>query len=112
MADHVVEDDVKAMVGAVEEVASVLAYEYLLSVEELEVFIEQVGSMVRNRAWQRRMFQAGNKGQRNELYAAFVRAELEPVCEGIVRRRPPVLMPETDTLEVDLRELLDSLVRA
>ena len=112
VADHVVEDDVKAMVGAVEEVASVLAHEYLLSVEELEVFIEQVGSMVRNRAWQRRMFQAGNKGQRNELYAALVRGELEPVCEGIVRRRPPVLMPETDTLEVDLRELLDSLVLA
>lgn len=97
--DLVVDDDSVKLMPLIQEQLSLLAYEYMLSQEEMGVFVEYVSKNVRT-------------GFLRDLYAAkdrsaFIRSAFEPKCEELASARAPVRLPDASAIDVAVAEILE-----
>lgn len=109
IGDRILEDDAKQVLKLVQKASEELAYEYLLSEAEIQVFAKELDSII-DGAWLRRMYQAGNKGGDWEaLCLQFARDHLEPICEKIIAQREQVTLPEPHEIQQEIADVLNLL---
>lgn len=95
-----IEDDAKKMVKIIEDRLKLLATDYLMSKEEVESVVERMsnvldGNMLKN------MFAADNREAFADEY--ILRSEIE----AVIKKRPKVIVPESDAVADSLVEVLE-----
>ncbi len=85
-----------------------LAFEYILTEDEVEDIASKVKSTV-NPKWLRRMFKE-TKGATNKYRSRkFVRTEFEPQFEAIIKKRPRIVLPSADQLEEEVLRFVETV---
>ncbi|WP_156776983.1 hypothetical protein [Nitrococcus mobilis] len=89
MLDRWIEDDAKKMLAITQDVVSELAYEYLLSQQEIKTLGDELQPLFTAK-WLKRMFEAGNQNGNDPLEPRqyFARKAIEPICQTICSKRP------------------------
>ncbi len=95
--DYVIEDDAQAMIRIVTEHMQTLAEQYLLGINEAGEFSKQVGALF-TADLLRDMYASSDR-------SAFCQARLEPICQGIVAKRPSISAPDPETVQAALNEI-------
>ena len=107
IADGMVEDDSKRMIRALQDEIQVLASEYMLTEDE----VQRIASIVKetvNQDWLRAMFRETRNGSGKDL-RQFVRREFEPHFEALIQKRPKIVLPTPEQLEVETQRLVNAL---
>lgn len=108
IADKIADDDSKHLLMILQDEIQTLAFEYMLSEDEVEDIASKVKSTV-NPKWLRRMFKK-TKGATNRCISCkFVRTEFEPHFEAIIKKRPKIVLPSEDQLEEEVLRLVRHL---
>ena len=102
MADGVVDDDSKRLRKALEEELQVLAFEYMLTEDELKQIIGIVSKTI-DQKWFRRMYKE-TQGNENS-FCGFVRREFEEKYLSIIRKRAIVVPPSDKEYEKEVLNL-------
>ena len=106
-ADGIVDDDSKRLITVLQDEIEELAFEYMLTEDEVEQIASAVGNTV-NRKWLRRMFrETGNAS--DEVRREFVRLEFESKFETLIRKRPKITLPTVEQLEEETLRLVDAV---
>lgn len=108
VADQFMEDDAQKMLSIVQNITEELSFEYLLNETELQIFADEIKTCL-DATWLRRMFKAGNSGDRQQLCAEFAREQLEPMCEGIIKERVRICLPEPNLVFHEMDEIVGEL---
>ena len=106
-ADGILDDDSKRLITALQDEIQELAFEYMLTEDE----VEQIASAVRktaNQKWLRRMFKE-TRNASDEVLREFVRLELESKFETLVRKRPKITLPTVEQLEEETLRLVGAV---
>ena len=109
LADRLAEDDTTNLISVLNEELPVLASEYLLSEEEIELLISETSSMI-DAKWLRQMFRNTNKSPNDENVRQYIRSEFEPVIDDIVRKRPKIAMPQDEQVEYEISMIVEKAV--
>lgn len=96
--DQFIKDDSKEMIELLEQVAEDICMDYLLSEEEVTLFIEHIKSTV-DASWLRTMYGAGKT---NFARKRFVKETLSEFCDTLLSRRKRI---ETPPLELYYEEV-------
>ncbi len=108
IADKVAEDDSKQLRMILQDEIQTLAFEYMLTEDEVEDIASKVNSTV-NPKWLRRMFKE-TKGETNkDCSRKFVRTEFEPQFEAIINKRPRIELPSVDQLEEEVLRVVETV---
>ena len=106
-ADGILDDDSKRLITALQDEIQELAFEYMLTEDE----VEQIASAVRkkvNQKWLRRMFkETGNAS--DDVLCEFVRLEFESKFETLIRKRPKITLPTVEQLEEETLRLVEAV---
>ena len=106
-ADGIVDDDSKRLITVLQDEIEELAFEYMLTEDEVEQIASEVGNTV-NRKWLRGMFrETGNAS--DEVRREFVRLEFESKFETLIRKRPKITLPTVEQLEEETLRLVDAV---
>ncbi len=108
VADGVVDDDSKNLLKIVHEEIGTLAFEYMLTEDEVEYIASEVRRTA-NPKWLRRMFKETNRGTNCERLRKLVRKEFEPGFEALVQRRPKVKLPTVEQVEEEALKLVETV---
>jgi hypothetical protein len=106
-ADGILDDDSKRLITALQDEIQELAFEYMLTEDE----VEQIASAVRktaNQKWLRRMFKE-TRNASDEVLREFVRLELESKFETLIRKRPKITLPTVEQLEEETLRLVEAV---
>ncbi|QCO66986.1 KTSC domain-containing protein [Luteimonas yindakuii] len=100
--DLVVDDDSVKLMPLIQEEISQLAYEYMLSAEEMGELVDHVSKNVRT-------------GFLRDLYAAtdrssFIRSAFEPKCEEMARARSQIRLPDASAIDVAVADILHDVL--
>lgn len=90
LMDHIVVDDAKQMVDMLPDLLEPLVNDYLLTEEEVINFSKSVCEKIKP-ALLRDMYKAQEK-------RAFVYEAFEPLCESLVKQRPPAHLPTIEDI--------------
>lgn len=90
LMDFIVVDDAQEMVEMLPELLQPLAFDFMLSEEEIEDFTKSVRAKI-SPAFLRDMYQSQDKGR-------FVYGEFESACEEIAAKRPKVTLPTSEEI--------------
>lgn len=96
-ADKITPDDSKILLEILQNEIEELAYEYMLTEDELESVMLKVEQRVTPK-WLRRMFKKNNKRD-------FVRIELEYIFIAIIQERPNIVLPSIGQFEDAVDEI-------
>ncbi|MBB5606557.1 MULTISPECIES: hypothetical protein [unclassified Janthinobacterium] len=96
--DYVIEDDAEEMLRIIGDELPLLADEYLLTQDEFNLLLKQVGEACTT-TFLREIYA-------KESRATFVRSHFEPHCQNIVKQRKPVILPAPERV----RKMLDDIV--
>ena len=96
--DFVIEDDSEEMLRIVGDELPLLADEYLLTQDEFDLLLKQVGAACTT-TFLREMYAEKSRGP-------FVHSCFEPLCQDIVKQRKPVILPAPERV----RKMLDDIV--
>ena len=108
IADTIADDDSKQLLTILQDEIQSLAFEYMLTEDEVEDIASTVKSTV-NPKWLRRMFKE-TKGETNkDRSRKFVRTEFEPQFEAIIKKRPRIELPSEDQLEEEVLRLVETV---
>lgn len=97
LADRITPDDSKILLELLQNEIEELAYEYMLTEDELEQVISKIRQRV-DPKWLRRMFQKKYKSD-------FVRIEFEYLFIAIIQERSNILLPSIEQLEDAVGEI-------
>lgn len=111
VADRLVDDDSKVLIAALQEELEELAFEYLLSENEVERIGQEAGKVVKPK-WLRQLFKTSKKGKDVEALKMAIRDEFEPRLEVIVRGRPPVQLPSAEAVESEVISIAEAIETA
>ncbi len=111
VADGVIEDDSKKLLEALETELQTLAFEYMLSEEEINKRVVPTVKDTVDQRWLRNMYKETRNGA-SSTRRRFVRREFEPEFQAIARRRPRVVMPSAEKLDRGIANLADELGKA
>ena len=106
-ADGIVDDDSKRLITALQDEIQELAFDYMLTEDE----VEQIASAIRgtaNQKWLRRMFKE-TRNASDEVLREFVRLEFESKFETLIRRRPRITLPTVEQLEEETLRLVEAV---
>ena len=106
--DMVVDDDSKRLVVAIEKEVQLLAFEYLLTEDEIERIVSEIKDTV-NQKWLRRMYKETNKADNDDTLSKFARTEFEPKFESAIRNRHKVTLPTPEEIEQEVLRLVDTI---
>lgn len=110
IADRFVEDDALRLMSIVRQASAQLAFEYLLTAEEIDRFAARIKTLV-DAAWLRLMFQAGRAAARSAegdeagALRRFADQELDKLCREIVELRASVVLPSVRAVNLLLCEI-------
>ncbi len=108
IADKIADDDSKQLLTILQDEIQSLAFEYMLTEDEVEDIASTVKSTV-NPKWLRRMFKE-TKGATNKYRSRkFVRTEFEPQFEAIIKKRPRIELPSADELEEEVLRVVETV---
>ena len=108
IADKIADDDSKHLLMILQDEIQSLAFEYILTEDEVEDIASKVKSTV-NPKWLRRMFKE-TKGATNKYRSRkFVRTEFEPQFEAIIKKRPRIVLPSADQLEEEVLRFVETV---
>lgn len=108
--DMVVDDDSKRLVVAIEQEVQLLAFEYLLTKDEIERIVSEIKDTV-NQKWLRRMYKETNKADNDDALIEFVRTEFEPQFDTIARNRHKVTLPAPEEIEQEVLRLAETIAK-
>ena len=97
LADKFVKDDSEPLIELLQKEIEHLAYEYMLTEDELERVIAKINKTV-NPKWLCRMFIQKHQ-------TTFLRVEFEHLFKEIVRKRPKIVLPSVEQLERAVDEI-------
>ena len=103
--DYLIKDDAEEMLELLQSVFEQLCYDFLLSENEVATAQEKLGNIV-NESWLRDMYQAGEYRKK-----AWAYAQLEPIFESIISKRPRITMPteeEMGDVIADIINIIDN----
>ena len=106
-ADGILDDDSKRLITALQDEMQELAFEYMLTEDE----VEQMASAVRktaNQEWLRRMFKE-TRNASDDVLCEFVRLEFESKFETLIRKRPKITLPTVEQLEEETLRLVEAV---
>ena len=103
----VTQDDVKQMLSILQSTAEELAWNYLLSEQEIQMLSESVRENVSPK-WLRQMYQAGGAARSDEGKRSFAYNYFDEICLKIIKQRPKVQSPS----EEEVRGQIDLLGQA
>ena len=106
--DMVVDDDSKCLAGAIEKEVQLLAFEYLLTEDEIEYIVSEIKNTVEQK-WLRRMYKATNKSDNEDAPSEFVRAAFEPQFEAVTQKRHNVTLPAPEEIEKEVLRLVEKI---
>jgi len=110
VADRFLEDDADRLMAIVRQRSEELAFEYMLTAEEIDEFAKRIKTLI-DAAWLRRMFrvaQAAGVSRSGDAMGdarRFADRELDKVCSGLVERRPRIAPPSADAVNRVLAEI-------
>ena len=110
VADRFIEDDAMRLLTIVRQRAEKVAFEYMLTGDEVESFAARLKADI-DAAWLRRLFRsiqaADGSGSAKGQQASFrlVDCELETMCKEILERRPYIVLPSAKTVSLLLEEI-------
>ena len=106
-ADGIVDDDSKRLITVLQDEIEELAFEYMLTEDEVEQIASAVGKTV-DKKWLGWMFrETGNAS--DEVRREFVRLEFESKFETLIRKRPKITLPTVEQLEEETLRLVDAV---
>jgi len=108
VADKVVEDDSTDLLGILREEIESLAFDYMLTEDEVGQIADQMRKTVTPK-WLRKMFKEGRSSKGNEAKRSFVQREFEPLFETILEKRPRIELPSPDILANEVLKLVDTI---
>lgn len=99
MLDRWIEDDAKKMLAITQDIVSELAYEYLLSQQEIKTLGDELQPRFTAK-WLKKMFKVGSQDSDDPLEArqCFAREAIEPICQAICSKRPRLVALDPDPL--------------
>jgi hypothetical protein len=110
VADRFIEDDAIRLMAIVQQRSEELAFEYMLTAEEIDEFAKRIKTLI-NPAWLRRMFRIAQAANSSESGAAiraarcFADRELGRVCSELVELRPRIAPPSAESVNLVLVEI-------
>ena len=110
IADKISDDDSKQLLTILQDEIQSLAFEYMLTEDEVEDIASTVKSTV-NPKWLRRMFKETKGATNKDRSRKFVRTEFEPHFEAIIKKRPKIVLPSSDQIEEEVLNFVRHLVR-
>jgi hypothetical protein len=102
--DGLIEDDAKEMIQILPDCLQPLAFDYLLSEDEVKGFAEVLKDRI-NPEFLRDMYQSSDRRR-------FVYTSLESACSKIIAKRPHICLPTIDAVEAILRLKEEEVVAA
>ena len=108
VANRIVDDDSKRLLTILQDEIHTLAFEYMVTEDE----VEHIASEVKRTAtpkWLRRMFKETGKASDDGNLRKFVRTEFEPKIEAIIRKRPRITLPSVGQLEEEASSLYETM---
>ena len=108
IADKISDDDSKHLLMILQDEIQTLAFEYMLTEDEVEDIASKVKSTV-NPKWLRRMFKETNRATNKYRSRKFVRTEFEPHFEATIKKRPRIVLPSADQLEEEVSRLVETV---
>ena len=106
-ADGIVNDDSERLITALQDEIQELAFEYMLTEDEIEHIASTVRNTV-NQKWLRRMFKE-TRNASDEVLRKFVRLEFELKFEMLIRKRPKITLPTVEQLEEETIRLVEAV---
>ena len=110
IADTIADDDSKQLLTILQDEIQSLAFEYMLTEDEVEDIASTVKSTV-NPKWLRRMFKETKGATNKDRSRKFVRTEFEPQFEAIIKKRPRIELPSSDQIEEEVLSYVRHLAR-
>jgi hypothetical protein len=98
LLDKLIDDDAKRMLEIAQDVVADLAFDYLLSEQELAVLDKKLHSVL-TASWLKDMFKAGHGSDSLESRREFARFKLEPLFAEIAQKRPRLIAPQREPLD-------------
>ena len=106
-ADGIVDDDSKRLVTALQDEIQELAFEHMLTKDE----VKHIASVVRrtvDQKWLRRMFRE-TMGESDEDLRKFVRREFELKFETLIKKRSKTTLPTAEQVEKETSRLAETV---
>ena len=110
IADKIADDDSKHLLMILQDEIQSLAFEYMLTEDEVEDIASKVKSTVKPK-WLRRMFKETNGATNKYRSRKFIRTEFEPYFEAIIKKRPKIALPPSDQIEEEVLSYVRHLAR-
>ena len=107
VADRIVDDDSKRLVTALQDEIQELAFEYMLTENEVEHIASVVKRTV-NQKWLRRIFKE-TRNASDEALREFIRHEFESKFETLIQKRPKITLPTVEQLEEETLSLVETV---
>ena len=108
IVDTIADDDSKQLLTILQDEIQSLAFEYMLTEDEVEDIASTVKSTV-NPKWLRRMFKETKGATNRDRSRKFVRTEFEPQFEAIIKKRPRIELPSADQLEEEVLRVVETV---
>ncbi len=102
--DKFIDDDGKALLPLINEQLFELAWDYMLSQKEYEVFVDLAGEKL-TPAFLRDLHASTDR-------PALLQATFEPPCQNLVSGRDIVYLPDASALDVAVAEALDEVLKS
>jgi hypothetical protein len=95
IADWIVEDDARRMLGLINDAVCELAYDYLVTEQEFEEMIFPEINRLVNARWLRKMYKKGARSKcQTQLQKEYAYAALEPIFHSTIMKRRATNLPE------------------
>jgi len=107
--DNFIEDDAKHMLDLVNKSLVEVAYDFLLTEEEISQLIEKVKTNV-DIDWLRIMYQAGANSNSDEKCLEYAYVQFEKMCEEIVSQRSKIYLPAPQSVNKEISAVVDKLL--
>lgn len=104
--DPFIKDDAKEMYELLEPVTEEICMEYLLSEEEVALFIEHIKSTI-DASWLRTMY---GSGKTNFSRKMFAKNTLSEFCDSLICRRKKIEPPSEEIYHEEVNNFVDSLI--
>ena len=111
IADRVADDDSKPLVTALQDELQELAFEFMLTEEEVNRVGDEASKIVKPK-WLRQLYKKTEKGTDQAALRSQIREEFEPQFESIVLERPMVMLPQVEDVEAGVACLVEDLEAA
>jgi hypothetical protein len=103
--DHFIEDDAKRMLDLANKSLGEVAYDFLLTEEEINQLIEKVKATV-DIDWLRTMYQAGASITSDEKSLEYAYVQFEKMCEEIVSQRSKIYLPAPQSVNTEISNIV------